>query len=228
MSLYTLADLHLSLGTDKPMDIFRGWDNYVRLIEDTWRYLVDDEDVVVIGGDVSWAMKLEETYQDLAFIHSLPGKKIILKGNHDLWFSTKKKVEDYLKEQGFDSIYILFNNCYEYGDYVLCGTRGWINEQGENVDKKILNREAGRLRLSLEAGKKTGKIPIVFLHYPPIFGSNECYEILDVLHEYQVKRCIYGHLHGQSCKSAINGVRDGIEYQLVSCDFVQFTPQKIL
>lgn len=228
MSLYALADLHLSLGTDKPMDIFRGWDNYVRLIEDTWRYLVAEEDTVVIPGDISWAMKLEETYADFSFLHRLPGRKILLKGNHDLWFSTKKKVEDYLTEQGFSSLQVLFNNCYEYGNYAICGTRGWINEQGEAVDKKILHREAGRLRLSLEAGSKTGKEPIVFLHYPPIYGSNECYEMLEVLLEYGVKRCFYGHLHGMSCQHAINGERHGIDFRLLSCDFVQFTPQKVL
>lgn len=228
MSLYTLADLHLSLGTDKPMDIFKGWDNYIRLIEETWSYLVQPEDTVVIPGDISWAMKLEETAADMAFLNRLPGTKLLMKGNHDLWFSTKKKVEDYFAEQGFHTLKILFNNCYEYGDYVICGTRGWINEQGESVDKKVLNREAGRLRLSLEAGKKTGKEPIVFLHYPPIYGSNECYEILEVLHEYEVKRCFYGHLHGASCNHAINGKRQGIDFRLVSCDFVQFTPQKVI
>ena len=228
LSLYTLGDLHLSLGTDKPMDIFKGWDNYVRLIKDTWNNLVQPEDTVVVPGDISWAMKLEEIYEDFSFIHSLPGTKILLKGNHDLWFSTKGKVEKYIAEHGFDSIKILFNNSYEYGDYVLCGTRGWINEQGEAVDKKVLNREAGRLRMSLEDGKKTGKQPIVFLHYPPIYGSNECYEILEVLHEYGVKRCFYGHVHGASCGWAINGERGGIDFRLVSCDFVHFTPVKVL
>lgn len=228
MSLYTLADLHLSLGTDKPMDIFRGWDNYVRLIKDTWSYLVEEEDTVVIPGDVSWAMKLEETFEDFTFIEKLPGKKIILKGNHDLWFSTKSKVEKYLADNHFDSIQVLFNNSFIYEDHVICGTRGWINEPGEAVDKKVLKREAGRLRLSLEDGMKTGKTPIVFLHYPPIYGGNECYEILDVLLEYGVKKCYYGHIHGKSSEYAINGERMGIDFHLVSCDFLQFTPLKVL
>ena len=189
MSLYVIGDLHLSLGTDKPMDIFRGWDNYVNLIRDTWNYLVQPEDTVVIAGDVSWALKLEEIYEDFKFIHNLNGTKIILKGNHDLWFSTKSKVEKYIKENGFDSIKILFNNSYEYKDYVICGTRGWINEKGETVDKKVLLREAGRLRLSLEDGLKTGKEPIVFLHYPPVYASYEWLEILEVLWEYKIKKC---------------------------------------
>lgn len=228
MSLYVIGDLHLSLGTDKPMDIFRGWDNYVNLIRDTWNYLVQPEDTVVIAGDVSWALKLEEIYEDFKFIHNLNGTKIILKGNHDLWFSTKSKVEKYIKENEFDSIKILFNNSYEYKDYVICGTRGWINEKGETVDKKVLLREAGRLRLSLEDGLKTGKEPIVFLHYPPVYASDECLEILEVLWEYKIKKCYYGHIHGHSCNYAINGERYGIDFRLVSCDFVQFTPQKIL
>ncbi len=228
LSLYTLGDLHLSLGTDKPMDIFRGWDNYTKLIQDTWNYLVKPEDTVVVPGDISWAMKLSETYEDFSFIDKLHGTKILLKGNHDLWFSTKKKVEDYLQEQGFSSIRILFNNAYPYEDYVICGTRGWIYEPNQPADQKVLAREAGRLRLSLEDGKKTGKQPIVFLHYPPIYASNESYEILQVLHEYQVKQCYYGHIHGHSCQYAINGERGGIQYRLVSCDFAQFTPVKVL
>ena len=166
MSLYTLAYLHLSLGTDKPMDIFKGWDNYISLIRETWNYLVAPEDTVVIPGDISWAMKLPEIYEDFLFLQKLPGTKILLKGNHDLWFSTKGKVEQYLFENGFDSIKILFNNSYEYGDYVLCGTRGWINEQGEVVDKKVLKREAGRLRMSLEDGEKLGKNRLPFLLSP--------------------------------------------------------------
>jgi predicted phosphohydrolase len=228
LSLYTIADLHLSLGTDKPMDIFHGWDNYVRLIHDTWEYLVTPEDVVVIPGDISWALKLQETAADFRFIDELPGTKIFLKGNHDLWFSTKTKVEAYLKEQGFTTIKILFNNCYEYGSYALCGTRGWMNLPGEAADKKVLLREAGRLRLSLEAGRQTGKEPLVFLHYPPIYGSSECEEMLEVLQEYGVKRCFYGHLHGNSCRYAINGERRGIDFRLVSSDFREFTPLKIL
>ncbi len=186
LSLYTIGDLHLSFSTDKPMDIFKGWDNHVNLLKDTWDYLVDDDDTVVIVGDISWAMDLNELYEDFKFIHNLKGKKIILKGNHDYWFTTKTKVDKFIEENGFDSIQILFNNSFEYGDYVLCGTRGWINEKGENPDKKVLNREAGRLKLSLEHGKASGKPPIAFLHYPPVYGNEECYDILQVLWDYGV------------------------------------------
>ncbi|MBR5495915.1 MAG: metallophosphoesterase [Oscillospiraceae bacterium] len=228
MSLYTIADLHLSLGTDKPMDIFAGWQNYVDKIVENWNYFITDEDTVVIAGDISWAMKLEECYEDFKFLNSLPGTKIILKGNHDYWFSTKAKVDNYLEENGFNTIKMLFNNSFEYGDYLICGTRGWINEPGEKVDKTIINREAGRLTLSIESGIASGKEPIVFLHYPPVYAQTYCTEILDVLYKYNVKRCFYGHLHGASCKNSVNGLKDGIEYQLVSCDFTQFNPVKVL
>lgn len=228
MRLYGIADLHLPFGADKPMDIFRGWENHVVRLEENWRKVVTEEDTVMIPGDISWALSLEQAKADFSFIHSLPGKKIISRGNHDYWFSTKTKADKALKEWGLDSISILFNNAYEFGDYCICGTRGWVNEPGEAVDKKVLEREAGRLRLSLDAGVKTGKEIIVFLHYPPIYGGSECYEILDVLHAYGIKTCYYGHLHGSSRRYAIGGVRDGIYYELISADHLEFAPKKLL
>ena len=169
MSLFAIGDPHLSLNCNKPMDIFRGWDDYVSRLERNWKKLVLPEDTVVLAGDISWGMTMEEAEADFRFLHELPGTKIILKGNHDYWFGTKTKVENFFTEKGFFTLKILFNNAFEYDGHSLCGTRGWINEQGEAVDKKVLNREAGRLRLSLEAGKKTGKPPIAFLHYPPVY-----------------------------------------------------------
>jgi len=228
MSLYTIGDLHLSFGCDKPMDIFKGWDDYVQKIQENWQSTVKPEDTVVIVGDISWAMNLDEAKKDFEFIHNLNGTKIILRGNHDYWFVTKTKVDNYLKENGFDTIKILFNNAYEYSKYSICGTRGWVNEKSEQVDKKVLNREAGRLRLSLEAGKKTGKEPIAFLHYPPVYYINECKEILDVLNEYAVKKCYYGHIHGAGFQYAIDGVYKQIKYRLVSCDYTQFRVVKVL
>lgn len=229
MSLFCIADTHLSLGTDKPMDIFSGWDNYVDQIASNWNRLVAPDDLVVIAGDISWGMKLEECREDFAFLDRLPGQKWILKGNHDYWFSTKAKVEQYLAAQGFSTLHILHNNAVPYGDYCICGTRGWLNEKGENPDKKIINREAGRLRMSLEAGRKLGGEPIVFLHYPPIYGTGDrCEEILNVLHEFEVRRCYYGHLHGKSCNYAVNGVREQIDFQLISCDYIQFAPVKVM
>ncbi len=228
MRLYGIADLHLSFGADKPMDIFRGWENHAERLKENWESVVAAEDMVMIPGDISWALSLQQARSDFEFIHKLPGTKIISRGNHDYWFSTKTKVENALKEWGFDSIKILFNNCYEFGDYCLCGTRGWVNETGESDDKKVLDREAGRLRLSLQEGVKTGKEIIVFLHYPPIYGSSECYEILDVLHEFGIKTCYYGHLHGASRRYAIGGERDGIYYELISSDHLGFMPQLLL
>lgn len=227
MALYTIGDLHLSLGADKPMDIFPGWENYIQRIEAGWNRTVAPEDTVVVAGDISWAMELSACGADFAFLHQLPGTKILLKGNHDYWFSTKTKVEQYLAEMGFFSIKILFNNAYEYEDLALCGTRGWINEQGEQVDKKVLNREAGRLRLSLEAGRKTGREPVAFLHYPPLYAGSECPEILSVLQEYGVRECYYGHIHGRAASGAFQGERYGIRFRMVSGDQVDFTPVRV-
>ena len=225
MSLFAIADLHLSLGADKPMDIFPGWAGYVEKLEKNWRENVRPEDTVVIAGDISWGLEIGETKEDFAFLDSLPGTKLLLKGNHDLWFSTKTKVERFFEENGFSTLKILFNNAYEYGDYAICGTRGWMNDQ---TDKKVLLRECGRLRLSLEAGEKLGKKPLVFLHYPPVYGGGECYEILDVLLEYGIERVYYGHIHGYSAGYAINGIRNGIDFRLISCDYIQFNPIKIV
>ena len=225
MSLFAIADLHLSLGVDKPMDVFPGWAGYVEKLEKNWRENVRPEDKVVVAGDISWGLDISEAKEDFAFLDRLPGTKILLKGNHDLWFSTKTKVEKFFAENGFSTLKILFNNAYEYGDRAICGTRGWMNDP---IEKKVLLRECGRLRMSLEEGKKFGKEPLVFLHYPPVFGGGECYEILDVLLEYGIKQVYYGHIHGYSSGYAINGIRNGIDFRLISCDFVQFNPVKIM
>ncbi len=228
MSLYVLGDPHLSLGSEKPMDIFSGWDGYVSLLEENWKKTVQPQDTILLAGDISWALKLEETKADFDFLEALPGKKILLKGNHDLWWSTKSKVERFWTQQGYTSFSLLFNNAYEYGDYCLCGSRGWINEPGVPQDKKILDREAGRLRMSLEAGRQTGKQPIVFLHYPPVYASLRCDEIMEVLLEYGVKRCYYGHLHGRDTfRGAVNGAREGIAFTLISADYLRFQPKLV-
>ena len=228
MSLYVIGDLHLSLGEDKPMDIFRGWDNYMERIKTGWTENVSENDTVVIPGDICWAMKLTEAYADFKFINELPGKKIISKGNHDYWWSTMGKMTKYLSEKGFDTISILHNNHYRYESYGICGTRGWIAENGEPADAKVLAREAGRLETSIASAEKEELIPLVFLHYPPIFGNSVNYSILDVLKRHDIKKCWYGHIHGRSCENAFIGERDGIFYQLVSSDYIQFVPQKVL
>ncbi len=225
MSLYAIADLHLSLGVDKPMDIFPGWEHYVERLERNWRAVVSPEDTVVVAGDISWGMDLAQARPDFAFLDALPGRKILLKGNHDYYFSTKSKVENFFAENSFWSLQFLFNNSYEYGEYSICGTRGWINEPGEPADLKVLLREAGRMELSLQTAKKP---PIVFMHYPPICAENRSEQMLEVLHRYGVRQVYYGHLHGKACRFAVQGQREGISYRLISGDSLRFHPLRIL
>lgn len=226
--LYTMGDLHLPFGTGKPQDIFPGWANYVERIKENWNSKITGDDTVVLIGDHSWAVKLWEAEKDLEFIdRELKGKKILVKGNHDLWWPTTKKVTDFISEKGFSTLSFLFNNAYLAEGVSICGTRGWIRENGEPADQKVLNREAGRLELSLQAGVKLGGELVAFIHYPPIYGTEENAPIIELLHKYGVKRCYYAHLHGSCIKGALNGERDGINYKLVSADGVGFDPVKI-
>lgn len=225
MSLFAIADLHLSLGCNKPMDVFTGWQNYTEKLEKNWRSIVSPNDTVVIAGDISWAMKLEESEKDFAFLHSLPGKKLILKGNHDYWWTTKKKIDTFLSEHGFDSIQIVHNNAYVVGDLAVCGTRGWLYNAESDEDLKIVNREVGRLNASLDDAKRQGAKPIVFLHYPPVYDNLQCSEILNVLESREIDSCYFGHIHGsEAAKRAIIGEYHGIKMHLISCDYVNFMP----
>ena len=225
MSLFAIADTHLSLGEDKPMDVFRGWTDYVRRLEDNWRRLVTDRDTVVIGGDISWAMKLEECYEDFAFLNSLPGTKLLMKGNHDYWWQTKKKLDEYIEANRFDTLKILFNNAYEVGDVAVCGTRGWYYDKDGEHDEKVINREVGRLRMSHAAAKEFGKPIVCFLHYPPVYGGVECEEIMDALIELGITECWYGHLHGERTHvNATLGEYRGVNMRLISCDYTRFSP----
>ena len=228
MALYAIGDLHLSLAKDKPMDIFGDkWTNHAEKLKSGFSSLGAD-DVCVVCGDISWGMGLEETREDFRFIHSLPGKKIVLKGNHDYWWSTAAKAKKFFAENEIDSIDILHNNCFEYGEYAICGTRGWFYEEEKRVehDKKIMLRELMRLEASLkEAGDRK---KLVFLHYPPIYMKYECGEILELFKSYDVKLCCYGHIHGKGCAHAFNGWRGATEFRLVSADYVDFTPVKLL
>ena len=226
--IYAIADLHLSFGTNKPMDVFSGWDNYTERIRENWQRLVEPDDTVVIAGDISWAMKLNEINKDFEYIQSLNGKKIILKGNHDYWWTTKSKMDKYIKESGFDSISILHNNYYVVEDTAICGTRGWFYDAEKDEDMLILKREVGRLKMSIEPAVKSGYKPVVFLHYPPVYNGMECTEIMDVLREYEIEKCFYGHVHGgNAAKKAFVGEKDGIHFRLVACDYVKFTPMSI-
>lgn len=227
MALYAIGDLHLSLSSNKPMDVFgEGWKDYVRRIGEGFSQL-NDEDVTVLCGDLSWGMSLEESLEDFRFIDALPGRKILLKGNHDYWWNTVSKMERFLKEHELTTISFLYNNCLTYGDKAICGTRGWFYEldnQGTHNEKMLL-REAGRLETSL---KLAGEREILcFLHYPPLYQGYECPEILRLLREYRVKACYYGHLHGVSHRRRIEGERGGTDFSLVAADYLRFVPKKI-
>ena len=227
MSLFVIADLHLSLSSDKPMDVFSGWDNHVERLRENWQERVQPSDTVVIPGDISWAMSLSGALEDFRFINSLNGRKIILKGNHDYWWSTLTKTCAFLKENGLDTIEILNNNCFEYGDVGICGTRGWINDGSEPENRKVILREAQRLERSIQCALEKSLRPVVFLHYPPLFAQDRNDEIMSVLLKYGIKLCFYGHLHGYAHKNAVIGEREGIEFRLVSSDFLHFSPYDI-
>lgn len=224
MSVFTISDLHLSLGTNKPMEVF-GWDNYVKRIESNWKRLVKNEDTVVIPGDFSWALKLEESLEDFKFLNSLPGRKLLFKGNHDLWWSTVKKVNEFFVKNEIDTVELVFNNAVVVENFAVCGTRGWLFSGAED-DKKIISREAGRLKRSLEEAALTGKEPLVFTHYPVAYGEEYCKELVDVLKEFDIKTVYYGHIHGNGFNNAIPEF-DGIKLKLVSSDCINFVPYLI-
>lgn len=225
MSIYAIADLHLSFGTDKSMDVFNGWHNYTDRLKKNWVNLVKQDDTVIIAGDLSWSMKLEETYEDFKFLNCLPGKKILIKGNHDYWWGTKKKMDTYLRDNGFDNISVLFNNAIVVENIAVCGTRGWCYDCTQNEDIKILKREVLRLQTSIQKGQETGHELVVFLHYPPVFGNYECDEIMDVLIKNEIKTCYYGHIHGKNTsRKAIKGEYKGINFHIISADNTDFCP----
>ena len=229
MALYAIGDLHLSLGSDKPMDVFGGgWENYVEKLTAGFSSLTTD-DVCVLCGDLTWGMSLEESREDFRFIGSLPGKKIILKGNHDYWWSTASKARSFFAANGIEDIDILNNNCYFYGGTALCGTRGWFYEEEVHGahDKKIMAREVMRLEASLKAAGDAEE-KICFFHYPPRFKDYICREIIDVMNAYGVKQCWYGHIHSHGHRFAVQGTVEGIEYRMVSADYVDFTPVRVL
>lgn len=228
MALYAIGDFHLSFGTNKPMNIFGGaWDRHDEKIVEHFSGLTDD-DVIVICGDLSWAISLSDAKEDFMFIDRLKGKKIILKGNHDYWFSTVSKVKAAFEDWGVTSIEILHNNCFFYGeDLAICGTRGWFYEaeQGNELDKKIMAREVGRLETSLKAAGDREKY--VFLHYPPKYNQYECTEILELLERYDAKTCASGHIHGHGLRFIFEGKWQKTEHFMVAGDFLGFKPKKI-
>ena len=196
MALYAIGDTHLSLGADKPMDVFGGgWSGYVDKLRAGFAE-IGPEDTVVLCGDLSWGMSLEQAREDFAFLDALPGRKILLKGNHDYWWTTRAKMESFLEENGLDSLSILHNNAVSVEGLSLCGSRGWMFEQGQEHDKKIINREAGRIRASLQDAQRFGEQEkVLFLHYPPVFMQDSIPEFFEVMNQYGVRRCYYGHIH---------------------------------
>ena len=224
MALYAIGDLHLCLGAPKPMDIFGGnWVGYMDKLRKEMA-IIHPDDTTVLLGDLSWALDLSAAHDDFQWINSIPGKKIILKGNHDYWWSTATKFYDFCQKNDFSDMYILNNNHYEYNGYAICGTRGWFfeEERSGNHDEKVFKRELLRLEASLQAAGEKPKI--VFLHYPPLYKGYTCQEIISLLHRYDVRQCFYGHLHGPSHNLALEGLHDGIEYRLVSADRLNFKP----
>jgi len=240
MSLYTIADLHLSTldETNKSMEVFgRSWADYMTRIENNWRHLITDEDTVVIPGDISWALSLEEAESDLRFLDSLPGKKILGKGNHDFWWATMRKHEAFFEKNEIKSISFLFNNAHETKDFIIAGTRGWYNDEDaanapDNADfLKLTNRENLRLRTSLAAAKKlqehsTEKEIVVFMHFPPFWNGKASDGLIEALKEYGVKRMYFGHIHGNYTVPPYF-YYEGIEMHIISADYLKFVPQLV-
>jgi len=228
MALYAIGDLHLCLGAPKPMDVFGGnWVGYMDKLKEGLS-VIGPEDTTVLLGDLSWALDLTSAREDFAWINQIPGRKIILKGNHDYWWSTAAKFKSFCKTNGFSQMEILNNNHFAYADLAICGSRGWFfeEERSNDHDEKVFKRELIRLEASL---KSAGDIPkLVFLHYPPRYKGYTCDEMLEILHRYDVRQCFYGHLHGASHGLALEGQWDGIEYKLLSADRLNFQPHRII
>ena len=228
MALFAIGDLHLSLGADKPMDVFGGaWDGYVDKLR-AGLSIIGPEDTTVLCGDLSWGMDLEAALPDFRFISAIPGRKILPKGNHDYWWSTAKKFYAFCRQYELENMELLHNCCFFYGDLAICGTRGWFYEEdkdGEH-DEKVFRRELGRLETSLKAAGEVEKY--CFLHYPPRYRGYECPELIALMERYGVRQCCYGHLHGGSHKLAVQGLHGGVDYRMVSADYLGFRPLRLL
>lgn len=234
MSLYSIADLHLSTTANKPMDVFGSrWTDYAAKLEKYWRAIVTDEDTVVVPGDISWAMTLEEAEADFRFINSLPGKKLIGKGNHDFWWATMSKMTAFMADHKFSSIGFLYNNAVETDDYIIAGSRGWFVEEkqqntlNETDYDKIVAREDQRLRISLDAAAKlreaTGKPILAYFHFPPVFKAFVCEPIVNTLKEYGITNVYYGHIHGVY-NIPRTRTYEGIKFTIISADYLGFIP----
>ena len=229
MALYVIGDLHLSFGVDKPMDIFGGmWVGYEKKLE-TGLSVLNKSDTLVLAGDTSWGMSLEEALPDLMWINQFPGRKLLLKGNHDYWWTTSSKFRHFCEIHHINDLFLLQNCSYQYEEFSICGTRGWFyeEERGTEHDSKMLNREIVRLGLSLESSPESTE-RLCFLHYPPIYHGYDCVKLRNYMETNGVRKCWYGHLHGKSHKLSVRGMVGGIEYNLVSADYLGFRPLRIL
>ncbi|SMB80395.1 hypothetical protein SAMN00017405_0868 [Desulfonispora thiosulfatigenes DSM 11270] len=233
MKIFALSDLHLSFDENyqeyKPMNIFgEKWQDHAEKIKENWVKTVSNEDIVLVPGDLSWGLNLEDIVYDLSYLENLPGKKIISKGNHDLWWKSLSKVRKALPENiiALQNDHIILNN-----QVAICGTRGWLNPEDKNfkqsVDLKIYKRELGRLKLSLKSIKEDIKDIIVMLHYPPTSGKHEFSEFVEIMTNFNVKTCIYGHLHSEAIFSALPEEKWGINFHIVSADAIGFCPKLI-
>lgn len=228
MALYAIGDLHLCLGAPKPMDIFGGaWVGYMDKLRQGLS-VIGPGDTTVLLGDLSWALDLPGAKADFDWINEIPGRKIILKGNHDYWWSTAAKFDKFCRENGYENLHLLNNNCFFYENFAICGTRGWFfeEERSGQHDEKVFKRELIRLETSLKAAGEAPKM--VFLHYPPKYKGYACGEILELLKQYEVRRCFYGHLHGGSHALALEGPWDSVDYRLTAADYLGFRPYKVL
>ncbi len=224
MSVYVISDLHLSLSVpEKTMTVFRGWDNYIERIYANCSRVLTDNDTLILAGDISWGLKIEETVKDFEFINKLPGKKVLVKGNHDLWWPTVKKINEFFTEHNINNISVLYNNTVIAEDYAVCGSRGWFYDQ---KDEKILNREAGRLSRSISLAEQSGKKPLLIMHYPPVYGEYVCEPIFNIIKSHGIKDIYHGHIHGAGLNNAVKEY-DGIRFHLISADCIDFTPKKI-
>ena len=231
MSIYAIGDLHLSLNKEKPMDIFGGnWKNHEQKIKENWKNTVQDNDLVILPGVFSWEMHLKDMYNDFAYLNDLPGKKILLKGNHDYWWTTLAKMREFLQENKFENIDFLYNNSYLFEEKIIAGTRGWALNDTENSNK-MNHREEERLKLSLQSGVDNfgDKEIICIMHHPPIVREEnlKISNYVQIMKQYNVKTCLYGHLHGESHKEAFEGNYDGIQFKLVSSDYLDFKLYKL-
>lgn len=231
MAIYAISDLHLSFDQNKPMSVFGEiWENHVDKIKENWIKQVKEEDLVLLPGDFSWAMRLEDTFHDFSFLQELPGEKVLLKGNHDYWWNTLTKMRKFLQENQFSKVDFLYNNSYCKEDTIVVGTRGWTLGDNDEENTRILKREVERLKLSLEDGIKkygTEKEILVCMHYPPL-KDNQITDFVKVMMDYPVKKCIYGHLHGVSQRFVVEGEYYGIDFKMVSCDYTNFKLIKIV